>query len=266
MAQRRPGGAAAPSAARTPPSGTVDSVTTDPLALVPEVALATTRLMATVETMSPDGLAEPSLLPGWTRGHVLSHLCRNADSLRNQLTWARTGVETPAYASPQARTDGIEAGARRPLAEQIDDLRTSAAALDADFATMPASAWPVRLGDAGVAAKIVWRRLREVEVHHVDLGLDYTPADWPQAFTLHLLNEVAHDRPVALAGGGGLALRADEQRHPLLLGDRDATDGELAVTVSGPAYEIASWLAGRSSGSRLSVSPAGPLPALTDWI
>ena len=43
------------------------------------------------------------LLPGWTVGHVLTHVARNADAYTNLLTWARTGVETPAYASPEAR-------------------------------------------------------------------------------------------------------------------------------------------------------------------
>jgi len=28
----------------------------------------------------------PSLLPGWTRGHVLSHIARNADGITRTLT------------------------------------------------------------------------------------------------------------------------------------------------------------------------------------
>lgn len=236
-------------------------MTIDPLALAPEVDLATARLLATVEMMSPATMAEPSLMPGWTRGHVLSHLARNADSLRNQLTWARTGVETLAYASPQARVDGIEAGAYRPLDVQIEDLRTASAALAADFASMPAAAWPVVLGGAGVAAKTVWRRLREVEVHHVDLGLGYTPADWPAAFTFHLLNEVVHDRPRANGSLPCVRIRADELAHTLQLGD-----GEPSVTVSGGARDLAAWMSGRSTGSSLHVSPAGSLPELSNWI
>jgi maleylpyruvate isomerase len=41
----------------------------------------------------------PSLLPGWSRRTVIAHVARNADALCNLLTWARTGVETPMYAS-----------------------------------------------------------------------------------------------------------------------------------------------------------------------
>jgi hypothetical protein len=41
-------------------------------------------------------------LPGWSRGHVLTHLARNADGGRRLLVWARTGVESFEYASLQA--------------------------------------------------------------------------------------------------------------------------------------------------------------------
>ena len=36
--------------------------------------------------------------------------------------------------------------------------------------------------------------------------------------------------------------------------------------VSGPAYALAGWLTGRSPGDGLTVTPAGPLPALPDWM
>ena len=67
-------------------------------------------------------VAGPSRLPGWSRGHILSHLARNADALVNLLTWARTGTEKRMYASPADRADGIEAGAHRALPEQLADL------------------------------------------------------------------------------------------------------------------------------------------------
>jgi len=38
----------------------------------------------------------PSLLPGWTRAHVLAHLARNADAMRNMLAGARSGSLAPA--------------------------------------------------------------------------------------------------------------------------------------------------------------------------
>src|SRR5918999_1732122 len=70
-----------------------------------------------VAALDDERLREPSLLPGWTRAHIVTHMARNADGLRNLLTWARTGVETPMYVGDQRERD-IEAGVRRPIAEQ----------------------------------------------------------------------------------------------------------------------------------------------------
>jgi maleylpyruvate isomerase len=81
-------------------------MTADPLVLVPEVDRATDRLLATVSSLTGDDVAVPSLLPGWTRGHVLTHLARHADGGVNLLTWARTGVPTPQYESVARRPGG----------------------------------------------------------------------------------------------------------------------------------------------------------------
>src|SRR5919197_4025618 len=67
-----------------------------------------------------------SRLAGWSRGHVLTHLARNADALVNLLTWARTGVERPMYVSSDQRDADIEAGAGRTADELRADLRESA--------------------------------------------------------------------------------------------------------------------------------------------
>ncbi|BBC38326.1 hypothetical protein SGFS_096200 [Streptomyces graminofaciens] len=78
------------------------------------------RLQEAVDALPPHAVAEPSALPGWTRGHLLTHLARNADALVNLLTWARTGVRTPMYTTPDQRasdwmTPRIDAGAGAEL-------------------------------------------------------------------------------------------------------------------------------------------------------
>ena len=90
-----------------------------------EIALALTqlgestdRLLATAGVLTDAQVAGPSRLPGWTRGHVLTHLARNADGFANLLTWARTGNETPMYPSEAARARGVEEGAARRRAER----------------------------------------------------------------------------------------------------------------------------------------------------
>ena len=144
---------------------------------------ATGRLLATVAGLADAELREPSLLPGWSRGHVLTHVARNADGLANLLRWARTGTETPMYASSRTRSSDIEAGAGRAAAELAADLRESAAGFRAQAEGLPDDAWavPVRAlnGPAFPAREVLQRRWSEVEIHHVDLAARYRPGDWP---------------------------------------------------------------------------------------
>lgn len=234
----------------------VAGVSVDPLALVEELDRATDRLLTTVEKLPPEDVAEPSLLPGWTRGHVLTHLARQADAMGNLYAWVRTGVVTPAYASPEARNAAIEAGAGRPLAEQLSDLREASAKLATAAHTLTAQEWTTSLDLADgpqVAARFPWRRLREVEVHHVDLAAGYAPADWPEWFALHLLHEVAGG-----LRGVDLTLEVAGLTHPVPV-------GAGGPVVAGAAADLAAWLTGRSPGT--GVTPAGgTLPALPAWI
>ncbi|MQA23957.1 MAG: maleylpyruvate isomerase family mycothiol-dependent enzyme [Micromonosporaceae bacterium] len=233
----------------------------DPLVLLPDLERATTRLLNTVRGLTNLDLAAPSLLPGWSRGHVLAHVARNADSLCNLLTWARTGVETPQYASQEQRDADIEAGAPRPAAAQLEDLDASAGRFAAMADETPAEAWAARVRTRGgrhvVAATLVWGRLREVEIHHVDLNAGYPVSAWSDTFSQHLLREVAAD-----FAGRSDALRA--VLRALDLG-RDLAIGEDGPVVEGPSHGIAAWLIGRSDGSDLTVGPEGPLPPVPAW-
>jgi maleylpyruvate isomerase len=236
----------------------VTLVSVDPLDLVDELDRANERLFTSVAKLPDDlAVAAPSLLPHWTRGHVLTHLARQADAMVNLFTWVHTGVETPAYASPQARAEGIAAGAGRPLAEQVADLRASSDRLMATCRETTAEEWTRHLDlpdGTQVAARLPWRRLREVEVHHVDLLTDYEPGDWPEAFAHRLLHEVA-----AGLTGVDLTLEVAGIGHPVLIG----SGGTL---VAGSAATLAAWLTGRSDGYDLTVPGGGALPTLPAWI
>jgi maleylpyruvate isomerase len=230
----------------------------DPLVLLTDVDRATEAVLRTAADLDPAVVPTPSLLPGWTVGHVLTHLARNADAYTNLLTWARTGVETPAYPSPEARAAGIEQGAGRPLREQIEDIREAHERFADAGAAMPAAAWTFRLPELGQsAAAVPWARLREVEVHHVDLDSGYTPAEWSEAFALRLLREI-------VAGAGpdtpAMVLRPFGTEYPLTIGAADNPP-----VVGGPTKSLAAWLAGRGDGADLTVSPDGELPTPARW-
>ena len=154
---------------------------------------ATQRLLGTARVIAEPDLRAPSLLPGWTRAHVLAHLARGADAMRNVLIGARSGQERPAYASAQARAAAIEHGATRPARELLADLADSAMALRTIARQLPDAAWPfpVRILASAVfpAAELLPRRLVEVELHHGDLGTGYGPAAWPASFAAMELAE-----------------------------------------------------------------------------
>src|SRR5215472_8294833 len=147
---------------------------------------ATQRLLDDARTIPEADLRAPSLLPDWTRAHVLAHVARNADAMRNLLAGARSGQDRPAYASAQAREADIERGAAMRAADLMADLADTAMALRAVVRRLPDEAWRfrVRVLDSAPfpAAEVLTRRLVEVELHHCDLGAGYAPADWPAAF------------------------------------------------------------------------------------
>jgi maleylpyruvate isomerase len=224
------------------------------------VAAATVLLRASAERVSDQQAREPSLLPGWSRGHLLTHLARNADSLRNLLTWARTGVTTPQYSTPEERSEGIERGAGRQAAELLADLDESAAALDEAAASLPEAAWAAQVGWGHAGWYTLWRRLTEVEIHHVDLGLGYNPADWPVAFATYSLEQFAGD--FTAARFPAMLLRSSD--IPVVVRIGPAGD-EPATTLTGPVRDLLAWLSGRSPGTGLSAEPAGPLPVLPSF-
>ena len=151
-----------------------------------QIDLATQRLLDTARVITEPDLRAPSLLPGWTRAHVLAHLARGADAMRNLLVGVRSGQDRPAYVSAEARQADIEHGAGMRADELMADLADSAMALRTIARQLPDEGWqvPVRILDSAPfpADQLLTRRLVEVELHHCDLGAGYGPADWPAAF------------------------------------------------------------------------------------
>jgi maleylpyruvate isomerase len=149
---------------------------------------ATQRLLGTARLIAEPDLRQPSLLPGWTRAHVLAHLARSADAMRTMLIGARTGEDRPAYASAEAREAGVERSSAQQAKDLVTDVADSAMALRTVARQLPDQAWarPVAVpGPEPVpAARLLTRRLVEVELHHCDLAAGYSPADWPAAFAV----------------------------------------------------------------------------------
>jgi maleylpyruvate isomerase len=163
-----------------------------PEADLAHVADAHQRLLSVVDRLTDADVGKPSLLPGWTVGHVLSHVARNADSHVRRAEAAVRGEVIDQYAGGRVgREAEIDVGARRPAAELAADVRASAAAAEAAWAELPPAAWVARSRDANARERPLFelpgRRWQEVEVHVIDLDAGVTYRDWPEAFVLEWL-------------------------------------------------------------------------------
>lgn len=247
---------------------TPDPAPADPAAQAAELAArvdaATQSLLQTAAAITDEQARAASRLPGWSRGHVLTHLARNADGLRNLLVWAHTGIETPQYPSAEARDLGISEGAGRVAADLIDDVELSAAALAAEAAILADADWAAEVHGIGgrphPAWYTLWRRLSEVEFHHVDLDAGYEPDQWPEEFATQGLERVTADFSKPSCPAAVLVSLDSGQIHRIGPADADPT-----ARISGPTRSLLAWLTGRSTGAGLAAEPAGPLPSLPAW-
>jgi maleylpyruvate isomerase len=220
--------------------------------LIAKLPSAQQRLLDNLAPLPDDAVLRPSLLPGWTVGHVLSHLARNADALVNLCDWALTGVRKPMYVSAEAREADIEEGATRPLAVQVEDLAAAEARLLERFEDLPAEAWNAQVswptGATRTADQIVTARLNELEVHHVDLGLGYTfddiPAESRDVLLTYVTSRWPDDFPVVLESSDS------GWSSPGRSGD--------ARIITGGSAELLSWALGRRS-------LPGDVPAAPPW-
>ena len=167
------------------------------------------RLLRSVDQLTDPDVRVASLLPGWTVGHVLTHVARTADSHARRITGALDGLDLPKYlGGSKQREDEITAGAGRSAEELIADLEASESRLERVFDRYAAAGWPnghfLGGSDYGVVACPA-HRLREIEMHHVDLGLGYTSADWPEEY-------VAWDLRTLLAGAADRLVSSDDRR------------------------------------------------------
>ncbi|MGW2768014.1 maleylpyruvate isomerase N-terminal domain-containing protein [Streptomyces sp. NPDC001275] len=179
----------------------------------------TELMLDAVAGLGEAGFSAPSVLPEWTRGHLVAHVAANADALCNLVHWAATGEETPMYASAEERAAGIAKGPTLSADELRSWLTGSAHRLAEGLDGLTDEQWQHQVvtaqGRTVPATELPWMRAREVCVHAVDLGTGVvTFADLPKGFLTVLVAEISAKR--------GLTELPD-----------------------GPLPEVAAWLAGR---------------------
>jgi maleylpyruvate isomerase len=149
----------------------------DDLALLAE---QTTRLLDTARSLTDPSAA--SLCEGWSRGHVATHLARNAEAIGRLADWAVTGTRREMYpGGTEGRDRAVEAGARRGVDALAADLADTAAALaprlEALSGPLAVDEVELRGGYLVASTLLPFTRLREVVYHHVDLDAGFGFAD-----------------------------------------------------------------------------------------
>lgn len=214
-----------------------------------------------VAELSDEELARPSLLPGWTRLHLLAHLAANADALCNLVHWAATGEPTPMYSSPTQRNDDIEAGATKPARELREWFAGSATALAQQLAVLDEPAWQRSVvtaqGRTVPATEIPWLRVREVMVHSTDLGAGIGFAGLPADFLRALIEDIAVKR--GSGDGPALIVRDDAGTEWSIPGAGEP------VAVHGRLPDLAAYLAGRP-WSDVTAEDGTSAPELPRWL
>jgi maleylpyruvate isomerase len=241
-------------------------MTTPAIPMIDLLAASSNRMLSTLSALDDNALRAPSLLPGWTRGHVATHIARNGDAIRNLFQWARTGEPSLMYPSRDVRNADIEGGSGRAAQVLLDDLAATVERLSIEIRHLPDAAWSAEVfagpgpmpGDAELRpiTLIVGLRLFEVEVHHVDLGAGYTFGSTPPALAVAMIGfalqrvSVREDQ----AAPSGFELRTPQGSWPV--------GGGGPVVVEASVADALAWLLGRSDGAGVATADGTALPLL----
>ena len=165
------------------------------------------------------------------------------------------------YASPEARDADIEELAAAAPADLRERFLAGTARFGEALAAMHETDWDGRFertpgGPDFALRNVTLMRLREVEIHHADLGTGYTPDDWPDDFRAILLESMTK-RPYPTP----FDVRPTDLDHTWHYGQGDAGNGPV---VTGTSAALGWWLTGRGSGEGLT-SDSNDLPEVETW-
>lgn len=221
--------------------------------VVEQVASAHERERALIGGIDEESARAPSLLPGWTRGHVLS--CRLAflRAARRQVDNAMAGSSTDFYdGGKPGREEEIERHANSPADWLVAAVQREILGLDQAWAALSEADWlrPANYREPCALVSVLHGSWRETEIHCVDYGLGVDVASWSPDFCVHLFDfltpRVPEDMQLELVAQGEGAWT---------IGDGDR------VTLIGSLTDLAGWLAGREPVGSIE-SSIGSLPSL----
>jgi maleylpyruvate isomerase len=213
--------------------------------------------------LGDDELDGPSLLPGWSRRTLVAHVGLNARAITHLTEWARTGIETPMYDSPDQRMSEIEFASTLPPQALRNLSEHAAIHLNVEWRDLEDAQWRneirTALGRTVPASETVWMRTREVWIHAVDLNnggsFDDFPAEFIDAVTADVLAAWARRREAE--GIENYVLIADDRPDPAEVGP--------GIVLRGTAARLAQWATGRGTAG-VRTETGAPVPQSPRWL
>ena len=246
----------------------------DILAALLLVRRGTAYFQRKLAELRDDEFDAPSLLPGWSRRHVIAHVGYNARALTHLTEWASTGVETPMYASSGARAAEIAYGATLNPAALRNLSAHAAVHLNVEWRDLSPEVWnaEVRTAQGRVipASETVWMRTREVWLHAVDLDNGGSYRHFPAEFVDRLITDVLGNwrRRQDAEGIPGFVLVAGDRGRVYSIaepGGSDAGTESAGPALGGTAAALARWATGRG-GSGVTADGTAAVPEPSRWL
>ena len=212
---------------------------------------ATQQLLGDTIRLDDAEWQAPSLLPGWTRAHVATHIARNADGLRRSVRGFLDGHPQRMYPSELDRQDDLEKGSRRTGLDLQIDLDTSASELNEtmnELAAQPdellARDVELRAGFRVPAHMVATARLNEIVLHRIDLGMGFSVdqlepdiARWLLEWAVFRLDDRVDVPRLDIISASGLKASVGGFGEP--------------IKVTGPDRYLLGWLSGRAGADHL---------------
>lgn len=139
-------------------------------------------LIARLAPLTVDDFRAPSLLPHYSRGHLVTHIANKAKAHVHIFGGPEAGEVRQLHPDGYDPDLAAELGASRSAAELRSDLAQCFELLEATWDALDDTQWDrqgMMAAGPRTMSEIVSHHLRNVEVHHVDLDIGHRPSDWP---------------------------------------------------------------------------------------
>jgi maleylpyruvate isomerase len=143
------------------------------------------RLLTDLSRLADEDCRQPSRLPGYSRGHVIAHLVNKADAHTVIFGGPPAGEVRRLHPEGYDPDAAADAAAKRSAINLHRDLEQALGRLEAAWDALDQALWDrtaIMSAGSRTMGEIVGHHLRNVEVHHVDLDIGYTVADWSDVF------------------------------------------------------------------------------------